>query len=154
MKRIVLGMFLLTCVVQSVHADDDAIKTTIRNRAVRKARSKLAARARAIKGEKALADQAMQAELVRQRVMENQRHAAQMQHAINGANANALQAQSNQIQAQRNAVLAEQNRAIQRAAGIAVCSNCGATGHYSCGTVQKSQAVLEHEAMLRGMLPY
>jgi hypothetical protein len=76
---------------------------------------------------------AIEAELVRSRVMENQRHAAAMQHAINGANANALQAQSNAIQAERNRVMAEANIALQRARGILICDRCGAYGHYTCG---------------------
>lgn len=140
------------CAAQAVHADDP-IASTVRNRAIRKAKRQRALQARDIKDSKQRAADERQAEANRRRTMENERHAATVQHAVNGANANALQAQGNAIQAQRNAVLAETNRAIQRAAGIPVCSNCGATGHYSCGQVQKSQAVLEYEAWLRGMIP-
>jgi hypothetical protein len=150
-KKFALIMAILACA--SVAYADDPIASTVRNRAVRKARRQRATYARNAKESREKVDDERREAIARRRVMEDQAHAANVQNAINGATANAVQAQSNAIQAQRNAVIAENSRAIQRAAGIAVCANCGATGHYACGQLQKSKAVLEYEAWLAGMIP-
>jgi hypothetical protein len=112
---------------------DDSIKATVQARRNRQQRRNRAAAAREAEGRELLRQDAINAELVRKRVMENQAHAAQMQHAINGADANMVQAQSNAVQAQRNQVLHEMNIALMQSRGVLICSRCGQYGHTICG---------------------
>jgi hypothetical protein len=112
---------------------DDSIKATVQARRNRQQRRNRAAAARAVEIREAMRQDAIAAEAMRKRVMENQAHAAQVQHAINGAVANAVQSQSNAVQAQRNQVLHEMNIAIMQSRGVLICSRCGQYGHTICG---------------------
>jgi hypothetical protein len=131
-KAFVIALALV-CAVQTVRADDDSIKAVVQARRARKAKAARVVRARDVAGKKQDLADARAAEVMRRRAMEDQAHAAQVQHAINGHNANMVQAQSNAVQAERNRVLAESNRALLRAQGVLICSNCGEYGHTICG---------------------
>ena len=128
MKRLVVSLFVMACAVQCVHADD-TIQSTVRNRAIRKARALRVKKARDAETDRFVERANYNAELMRRRIMENERHAAEMQHAINGHNSNVVQAQRNAVEAERNRVL---NNALMRARGFTVCERCGSTGHSNC----------------------
>jgi hypothetical protein len=155
----VIASLILTAAVVGQFGKDtprghlDPIQATVQARRARQYRRDSAVAVRKAKLVQAALEDQVAAEAMRRRIMENQAHMANVQQAINGAVANQVQMQSNAVQAQRNQVLRENAVAIQRAAGIVICSNCGAQGHYACAPVQKSPAVLEYEAMLRSMIP-